>query len=337
MPVELQHLRIRRYMKASNEAAHGYYRYDEAADVYIDFNYTGTERFPGLMRLGEAVAQHKYQAIFTDFSGDISAMPSSRECNILRIQGVLQRLPTRWIDVSTDPLHVLEQQLSKHLPRYSEEVVSQLDAGHDLACFFPGLAASVVRAAFFSARMHSGAPEDVGRTIAALQSDSPYAGGRTPFIHQELMDYYVRRQCEDEERNREQRRASGETTYRLQPEGKPLLIDEISCLEVACSVEELAAAEKCLTSVGFTKVIEGTVVSFERSHRELRLFADPRSAKGIRIFAFAVGKSKGRQKQVSWTSLTPSGVKLNRAWWKQGNAEVRVLELLDKQLGRSPI
>jgi hypothetical protein len=112
-PIELQHMRIRRYMDLLREYKSENHSYNEDEDIFVEFNLYPPKQYPALM-LGEAIANHRYEAVFVDIARPIdSSRLSEREHSLLQIWNILKSLPTRLIDVSDDPDNLLATRLAK--------------------------------------------------------------------------------------------------------------------------------------------------------------------------------------------------------------------------------
>src|SRR5215469_523154 len=112
VPIEIQHMRIRRYMDLLNQENHVKYHANDTDHVYVDFNYLGSGQFPALMRLGEAIGQKVYRAVFADFHGPYGS-PTERESLVFSARHILEQLPIEFIDVNDDPKGVLKKRLEQ--------------------------------------------------------------------------------------------------------------------------------------------------------------------------------------------------------------------------------
>ncbi len=320
-PVEVQHMRIRRYMDLLGERQGMHHHYDEAHDIYIDFNFTGGGSFPALMRLGEALGQHRYRAVFVDLAGEPQGY-SERNSAYSRAVYTLRKLPVELIDVSDDPAGVLQERLQELCGEHSKMASLELqDGSHDLVCFFPGLAAAVARAMFYRYDDETGpVAEAVRRRIHIIGDDNPYRTGAVPSIPDTILHVYRERYLEDRTRAADARRAAGETQYCIEPEGKPQLREEGLWGGEVRSEESMAVAEARLAAFGFEKVVEGQVVSYRRKMPDGLLFADPRREGRIEITKFrleAPTRKKGRSRwlregrsqtvQDTWWVSDPAG------------------------------
>lgn len=334
-PVEIQHMRIRRYMDLLGELRGIHHHYRESEDIYVDFNFTGAGEFPGLMRLGEAIAQHRYRAVFVDLAGPASFTGSSpRDQAISRAEYTLGRLPVEVIDVSRDPAGVLKERLEELCGRHAQSMIwSMQDGSHDMVCFFPGLAADVAAAVFYRHEDREGpVAETIRRRIDLVEEDNPYRAGAVPSIPETLWRVYGERHREDQQQAAEARRASGETVYRIEPDGKPLLREEGLWSVSARSDESMAAAEARLAAFGFEKVTGGPAVSYRRETQSGDLLlADPRREGNIEIIAFRLEQPKGKRGKPRWVRQYPSQTVLDR-WWKTDTA-VKAAEFLAKHFG----
>jgi hypothetical protein len=316
-PVEIQHMRIRRYIDLLRQLRGVEHRYSEGEDIYIDFNLTGTGQFPGLMRLGERISQHKYRAVFVDLVGQ-SSFPgdSFRDTAYSKLEYTLAQLPIEVIDISRDPSGVLVERLSELTKSWARVMCGEMvDASHDMVCFFPALSAQIIEAAFFQSgdQLH----ETVSRRIEVLSKDNPYSGGREPWLPEPLWYAYRQYERQSKEEENEARRAKGEALYRVAPGDEPKLIDQdLWGNEPPRTPESLAAIEARLHTFGFEKHVEGQVVSYERQYANFVLFADPRHEGKIKIQVFRFVPATGKRgSKPKWHHTRPLR-SIPDTWWK---------------------
>jgi hypothetical protein len=313
-PVEVQHMRIRRYMDLLAEGRGVHHHYSEAHDVYVDFNFTGSGEAPALMRLGEAIAGSRYRAVFVDLAG-ISSFTgtSSRDIAYSKIEYTLRQLPIEVIDVGADPAGVLLDRLRKLSTKWGSVMRDYMaDGDHDLVCFFPGLAASVAGAVFFRDEDFD---DRVRRRLESLERENPYSGGREPWLPETIWNaFYIHHVAKEREEEQAARRSSGETLYRIDPDRDSVLIDEgLWSAEAPRSVESMAMAEGRLMKFGFDKVVDGAVVSFQLSASSVIFFADPRREGKIQVRGFRLEPTKRKRGKPQWKSV--GEMYILDSWW----------------------
>lgn len=334
-PVEVQHMRIRRYMDLLREFRGARHHYSEAHDIYVDFNFTGSGDFPGLMRLGEAIGQHRYRAVFVDFAGMSSYTGTSpRDTAYNRAMHTLRSLPVPLIDVSDDPEGVLLQRLKERFPHLGEHVLLQMDDGaHDFFCYFPGLAAEIARAIFYRYDEPCGMEtvgNEIRRRIDLVREENPYRAGSEPWISDTLMRFYWEREKARQKEEAEQRRVAGKMQFRVDPRSVPKPMEEGLWRQAGSrDLEGIAAAEKRLLDFGFQKVTDGTAVAFIYPFRDLTLYADPREAGRISVTAYRLDPGKGRHPKPRWVPVGHPQTILD-TWWKADPAE-QFLAFVEKQ------
>jgi hypothetical protein len=237
------------------------HHYSEANDIYVDFNFTGSGEAPALMRLGEAIAGSRYRAVFVDLAGTSSfSGMSPRDLTYSQTERTLRQLPVEVIDVAADPAGVLLDRLEKLSEKWGDVMRMYMsDGAHDIVCFFPGMAASIVRAVFFR---DENVGDHVRRCLESLESVKPYSGGREPWLLETIWRaFYDQHIAKEREEAQSARRSSGETIYRVCPDRDPLLIDEgLWSAETPRSAESMAVAEDRLAKFEFEKIVDGNVV-----------------------------------------------------------------------------
>lgn len=327
LPVEVQHMRIRRYMDLLAELRGLHHHFDEAHDIYVDFNFDGSGAFPALMRLGEAVGQHRYRAIFVDLVGDNPlGRPSGRRAAYLRMEAGLRQLPVEVIDVSLDPAGVLLEKLEGRSTKWAKAILNYMTDGvHDMVCFFPGLAAEIVEAVFFRDLREKDNPTGdlVRRGVQYLASENPYAAGRMPWLPDSIWTTYSRYEIQERGERQAARRTSGEPLYRVAPDEEPKLIDEGLWGGRHRSTESMTKAESRLSAFGFEKIVDGQVLSFQRKRADFLLFADPRTEGKIEISAYRLVPSKRKRGKPLWGRV--GSWRIRDSWWMsdpQGRFEV---------------
>jgi hypothetical protein len=313
-PVEVQHMRIRRYMDLLAEGRGVHHHYSETHDVYVDFNLTGSGEAPALMRLGEAIAGSRYRAVFVDLAGMSSFTGTSvRDIAYSKIEYTLRKLPIEVIDVGADPAGVLLDRLQKLSTKWGSVMRDYMaDGDHDLVCFFPGLAANIVHAVFFR---DEDVDDRIRRRLELLEGKNPYSGGREPWLPDTIWDaFYFHHIAKEREEAQAARRSSGEILYRIDPDREPVLIDE--CLwsaETPRSTESMATAEDRLAKFGFEKVIDGAVVSFQLSTSSVIFFADPRWEGKIQVHGYQLQATKRKRGKPQWKSA--GEMYILDSWW----------------------
>jgi hypothetical protein len=315
-PIEIQHMRIRRYMGLLHELRGQHHHFSEADDIYVDFNFEGTWQFPSLMRLGEAVGRHQYKAIFTDLPGGAGPGSSNRDSALPRLMYSLKAFPVELINVRLDPYGVLAERAKRTSEHWERHIVDELsNPGHDILCFFPGLAADVLRAAFFPDWEERDSA--VSQRIGIISDEHPYRAGAVPDFSERLVSHYYDIEEKNRQEQAKERRAAGETLYCIDPTRQPVLIEERTWgNEPVRSSESLAAAEARVISFGFHKQIDGAIVSLLLEKKPFTLFADIRVEGKITVEVFRLEEPKGNRKKPRWTAVYGGGMTILDTWWK---------------------
>lgn len=317
-PIEVQHMRIRRYMDFLRELRGIHHHYSEAHDIFVDFNFTGSGEFPGLMRLGEAIADNKYRSVFADLVGLSSfGVSSLRDLAYSRAEGVLRRLPIEVIDVSTDPAGVLAERMATLSDKWGRMMCDYMhDGSHDLVCFFPGLAANILDAVFFRDDDND---ELVRRRTERLERENPYRAGGEPWLPDTLWTVFGGYEQKEREESAAARRAAGEVLFQVAPEDRPLLLEERLWSGSPRSPESLSIAEDRVVKFGFEKCADGQVVSFRFDSPPVVLFADIRAEGKIEIAAYHLEPPKRKRAKPQWRRVG-SAMVVRDSWWSSDPA-----------------
>lgn len=311
-PIELQLMQIHRYIDLLGAAGakfewpfpEGGGRMMPEAYTFIDCTIdrhansrTEWSRYPQLHALHEAVSKGLYEVVFISYQGGTWAT------DYIPFQGVLENAGAKVLNASSAEADELV------LARLGDRYASITD-GSDMACFFPGLASDILQSIFpyweldrqdFPAIVR----EYINRKKYALDHDSPYRSSNWPFVNENIKAHAWERKSAELEAERVERRKR-ETLFLVHPDKKPMLLNEgnhWSDGEPRPTEAQLQSAEERLFSMGFSRIVDGQTVSYQRVFGDVTVFADPRSAKGIRFAAYTQKMSRGRHPKLTCESL----------------------------------
>lgn len=321
-------MRIRRYMDLLQEYKGESHGYSEDQDIFVEFNMYPPKQYPALMRLGEAIAANHYKAVFVDMprSTDFAGL-SERESSLLQIWQTLEAFRIRLVDVSADPDELLSKRLIEHFGEDARYLAHGLHRGHDYVAYFPASAADIAEAAFEMEsnwedwRRNEAVVDAIEHRTSCLARDNPYASGHGPWISDPLGHMLLEKKWKRQREEFDARRKTGETLYLCSPDGTPKLVDEGHFWGSATvrTAESLTKAEARLAEFGFSKAVDGQIVSFQRSVGELVLFADPREEGKIKIAAYRPVPLKGKQKKQKYETVG-TDVSIPDRWWTKNTA-----------------
>jgi hypothetical protein len=287
--IELQYFRILRYRRALESRIN---REFQGGRAFVDLNYPRVEvlesiehELPNLWRLLEAVRERRYEAVFMDLRVDEDFRPR----RYAFIKELLERAGAEVFNAYYDDGGAIAGLLEK---RYGPEGRHAVPQGHedDFVAFFPALAGEVALEALkeeWYDEPSSGSSwfeSSVARRLRNLREENPYNSSSLPLLSNHASRRLNREVNEREERERAERRLS-EPLLRLNPDRPGVLFDE-GVWGGARPPEALGAAEDRLTAVfGFTKTVEGQLVTYLKEIDGYRVYGDPRKA---RVLTFHV-------------------------------------------------
>jgi hypothetical protein len=186
------------------------------------------------------------------------------------------------------------------------------DGSHDIVCFFPALAARIVDAVFMRDDDNA---DLVRRRVERLELENPYSAGNEPWLPETIWSVFRRYEQKDREDAEAARRKAGETLFRVEPDGKALLIDEHPFSQAPRTAESLAKAEDRLAGFGFEKARDGQVVSFRRDYPPFVLLADPRQEGKIEVEAYQLEPPEAQRGKPQWRRVG-STMSIPDFWWR---------------------
>src|SRR5262249_55972472 len=154
----------------------------------------------------------------------------------------------------------------------------------------------------------------VRRRRDGLEHENPYRSGSEPWLPDTLWNVFCRYELKDREDEQAARRAAGEVLFRIEPDGRPLLLEEHLGRGSERSPESLSVAEQRIAQFGFEKCVEGQVVSFRLDSPPFVLFADPRQEGKIEIAAYRLELPKRKRGKPKWCRAGGT-MSILDSWW----------------------
>jgi hypothetical protein len=188
--IELQYRRILRYRDALGD------RYEtghSAPDVFVDLTLPRfamgevyIEEVRGFERLRLGVEAGQYKIVLIDLDEDLAFKPRY-ESNFVR--SVLERAGAKVLNAFYDDEKAFEQAART---RFGERARAyEVTDSSDVVCFFPSLASDITATAIRKelqdpAAHESGHLQPIKQRIEDLKKLKAYAGGRSPFVEDQL-------------------------------------------------------------------------------------------------------------------------------------------------------
>ncbi len=292
--IEYQHRAILRAIPWMGELWGGH---PEPGEVFIDMNFPpvfSQDAPPGLVRLAEQIRNGGYQHVALCIHG----APALSEPQF-PVEHALKTLGAQVCNLAAQPGPYV-QELARE-PALSERLARALPPSpeEEFVTLFPTVAAQIAREALGL----NGREGDITFTAEAarrmlddLASRSPYRQGEIPWARWRDLDR-VRGELERERELDQRRRKSTDPLWRLGPRRAGVLLDELSYAEQPRPADELAWAESRLCDeLGFERIDDGRVRTFQRKIRDLLLFGDPRPQRHIGFYAYRPAQKKDRRR-----------------------------------------
>jgi hypothetical protein len=277
-PIELQHVRILRYLRALEEKTGTYF---SIAEEFVDLNWPRTnwwdpENFPAFMRLCSAIRDKRYDTVVVDLAPGDPRNWVPYDSVIPLIRGIGAQVYNSYFDDEKALADKIARQYGK--AAHAEMVGLPPSDASDLLAFFPALVGNVAMEALRHNDDYSDISEAVGRRLHYLTEQNPYAAGQYPFLEDRLHRRIWDRAKKLEEEEGKRRRDAGERLFRLGPNHTWVVIDEgFYGSDTSRTSEELAWAEKRLVEeLRFSKGVDGQIVSYIRELDGNLFFGDPR-------------------------------------------------------------
>jgi hypothetical protein len=286
--IDLQHLRVLRYRQALCELSGDDY---DLGEVFVDVNYPRAspqveKAFHAFDRVLEKVRSHEYECVFIDLQVGTSFEPMAFKF----VPNELQRAGARVLNAFEDDGGAIAARLAQEYGESARHLRSDLTDANDLVALFPALAGRVTQEALF--RKFLSKPDSnppfwsEERDLETLLNERPRATSKLPL----LSTWRNFAACEERVKREEEeaaRRREGELLYKLGPQHEGVLCPEPGERSARWrDAERLKWAEDRLRQLGFAKLFEGLLVSYQRKRGGRCLFADPRHEGALIFYSY---------------------------------------------------
>lgn len=285
-PIEVQHLRIIRYLPFLEKALD---RIIEVVQVETDLNWPRNNGYmvscdeympSGLRRLAEQIRAGAINMVLMNYWSD-SWGPS-----LEGHEGVLRRAGATIINVAHDPFNLCRQAVKA---RYGDSADIHYDHHTDFITFFPTLAASIAEWSLTGTECQTGEgyhPQKVERRLSTLREQRPYPGGEQNFYPFWMEAAVIKEQQAIRHAILVERRNT-ELLYRIGPTDDMLYDEYLKDSNTQPRTqEEWIFAEARLHALQFQKTMEDRHVSYTRQIGPWIVYADPRGAQAITFRAY---------------------------------------------------
>jgi hypothetical protein len=324
-PVELQYMRVNRYIGMLREAGSGCINISR--EPYVDLNmrryeYSGlADHFPQFETLLGAI--HEYEVVFTD----IVETRDPRDAvyyNWVRYR--LEAAGARVENVTYEEEEWLKNYFAQHFGPEAQFLSYSVDDGSDLLCFFPAMAASILSAVIKHRQERENREflERYHHLTRFYSESSPYRSGDWPFVEESVLDKaWELKRKKDEEIKRN--RLEHETGYRIGLErAEPLLTER--------TPEASEFVEKRLHDLGFEKLIEDRTVTYRMQLDDnYVVIANPCKPERLEFTAFRKRVTSGKRTVTKFEKVYPDFYILDK--WKH-NLCAKLQEWLDATLAK---